>query len=73
MGVTIYYCVRALFKTEALNLSFCFSLGFFFFGGGNFFYFYFYFYFILFFNLDDQRSLQPGFLLYLFLVFVKFY
>lgn len=55
MGVTIYYCLCALFKTEALNLIFYFSL------------------FLFFFYLDDQRSLQPGFLLYLFLVFVKFY
>lgn len=49
MGVTIYYCVRALFKTEALNLSFCFSLGFFFLGGGIFFIFI--FIFILFYFL----------------------
>lgn len=31
MGVTIYYCLRALFKTEALNLIFYFSLFLFFF------------------------------------------
>lgn len=30
-------------------------------------------FYYFFFYLDDQRSLQPGFLLYLFLVFVKFY
>jgi len=34
MGVTIYYCLCALFKTEALNLIFYFSLGVF--GGGFF-------------------------------------
>lgn len=38
MGVTIYYCLCALFKTEALNLIFYFSLGFF--GGGFFFFFF---------------------------------
>lgn len=61
MGVTIYYYLNALFKTETWNGSFWFS--------------FFNFLLLLFFFKNDQRSFTTFafYLLYLFLVYVEFY